>query len=108
MRHDNPQLNLPSLLPALALCVACRCIDCQAGLFGAYIIKDASFEDPLGLPSGPYDIPLVFHDNSFYPNGRIYVPFIGDNPLNHLHWVPEEFGEFITVNGKVRCLFEKP
>ena len=100
-------LITPSLLPCPFVAAHTHVrINPQAGLFGAYIIKDALFEDPLQLPSGAYDIPLVFHDKSFYSDGRIYVPYLGDNPLNHPHWVPEEFGEFVTVNGKVRRHFD--
>ena len=63
---------------------------------------DRAFEDPLNLPSGTYDIPLVFHDKSFLSDGIIFVPRRGDNPRIHPHWVPEEFGDFVKVNGKVR------
>ena len=55
------------------------------GLAGAFIIRDAE-EDALGLPSAPYEVPLVLRDASFDSLGNmIYNPtssgFKGKFPL---------------------------
>ena len=44
-----------------------------AGLFGAYIIRDA-VEDALNLPAGKYEIPLVIYDRMFEPDGQLDYP----------------------------------
>lgn len=76
-------------------------LNVEAGLFGAYLLADRAVERVLGLPRGWFDVPLVFQDKSFYSNGSIYVATEGDNPTIHPYWVPESFGNFTTVNGKV-------
>jgi blue copper oxidase len=55
------------------------------GLAGAYIIRDAE-EDALGLPSGPYEVPLIIRDATIDKHGNlIYKPsssgFFGKFPL---------------------------
>jgi FtsP/CotA-like multicopper oxidase with cupredoxin domain len=55
------------------------------GLAGAFIVRDAE-EDALGLPSGPYEVPLVIRDASFDNQGNLlYNPtssgFKGKFPL---------------------------
>ena len=55
------------------------------GLAGAFIIRDAE-EDALGLPSGPYEVPLALRDASFDSLGNLlYNPtssgFKGKFPL---------------------------
>jgi blue copper oxidase len=55
------------------------------GLAGAFIVRDAE-EDALGLPSGPYEVPLVIRDASFGNQGNLaYNPttsgFNGKFPL---------------------------
>ncbi|HEX9275162.1 MAG TPA: multicopper oxidase domain-containing protein [Casimicrobiaceae bacterium] len=55
------------------------------GLAGAFIIRDDE-EDALGLPSGPYEVPLVIRDASFDNQGNLlYNPtssgFKGKFPL---------------------------
>lgn len=55
------------------------------GLAGAFIIRDTE-EDALGLPSGPYEVPLVIRDASFDNQGNLaYNPtssgFVGKFPL---------------------------
>lgn len=39
-------------------------------------------------------------DKSFHQNGDLYYPSRSDN-VNFTSWVPEFFGNMITVNGKV-------
>ena len=55
------------------------------GLAGAFIIRDAE-EDALGLPAGPYEVPLHIRDASFDKKGSLtYNPtssgFVGKVPL---------------------------
>jgi blue copper oxidase len=55
------------------------------GLAGAFIIRDGE-EDALGLPSGPYEVPLIIRDASFDNQGNmLYNPtssgFKGKVPL---------------------------
>lgn len=55
------------------------------GLAGAFIVRDAE-EDALGLPSGPYEVPLIIRDANFDSQGNLaYNPttsgFKGKYPL---------------------------
>jgi FtsP/CotA-like multicopper oxidase with cupredoxin domain len=70
------------------------------GLAGFYLIRDPLHE-PVGLPAGPYEIPIVIQDRSFYTDGSLAYDEEGVNPLIHPFWVPEFFGNTIVVNGKV-------
>ena len=40
---------------------------------GFYLIQDP-VEQSLNLPSGPYDVPMLFQDRSFYDDGQLYYP----------------------------------
>jgi spore coat protein A len=70
-----------------------------AGLAGFYFLRDDN-EDRLGLPSGPYEIPLLIQDRSFTARGELFVvshpahPGAPDPSIQ-----PEEFGAAILVNG---------
>jgi spore coat protein A len=68
-----------------------------AGLFGAYLVRDA-VEDALGLPAGPYEIPLFIFDRLFDQDGQLQYPTSGsaDAP-----WTAEVYGDAILVNGKL-------
>ena len=66
-------------------------LNVMAGLAGFYLIRDNS-EDNLGLPAGPFEIPLVFQDRIFNFDGTLYYPAL---------WEPEFFGDVVLVNGKV-------
>ncbi len=70
------------------------------GLAGYYIVRDPGSE-PAGLPSGPFEIPLVIQDRIFSTDGQLLFPALGPNPDMHPFWVPEFFGDTILVNGKV-------
>jgi FtsP/CotA-like multicopper oxidase with cupredoxin domain len=69
-----------------------------AGLAGFYLIRDPGNE-PVGLPGGPYEIPVVIQDKMFTADGQLWYPNEGETP-EHPVWVPEFFGDFIVVNGK--------
>jgi FtsP/CotA-like multicopper oxidase with cupredoxin domain len=84
-----------------------------AGLAGFYLIRDSrdtGLEDnPITLPAGSYETELMIQDRQFDTNGQLYFPD-SDNPLNlngppgnpdkHPFWIPEFFGDVMTVNGK--------
>uniref|UniRef100_A0A5B6ZTS1 Putative Cupredoxin superfamily protein isoform 1 n=1 Tax=Davidia involucrata TaxID=16924 RepID=A0A5B6ZTS1_DAVIN len=76
-------------------------VNLLAGLIGAYIIRHAEIEAPLGLPYGDeFDHPLIIFDRSFRTDGSIYMNSTGNNPSIHPQWQPEYFGDAIIVNGK--------
>ncbi len=68
-----------------------------AGLFGAYIIRDA-VEDSLNLPSGRYEIPLIICDRIFDTEGQLAYAVSG---MPEDEWMPEFFGDAIVINGKL-------
>ncbi|HHQ40886.1 MAG TPA: multicopper oxidase family protein [Chromatiales bacterium] len=59
------------------------------GLAGLYIIEEPG-EDTLGLPSGPYEVPLVIQDRNFAADGSLVYT---DNIMQG------ELGSIILVNG---------
>ena len=75
-----------------------------AGLAGAYIIRDdqdtGEPDNPLGLPAGPYEIPLVLQDKTFNADGSMFYPTQGVTAY-HPQWVPEFFGDVAVVNAKI-------
>ena len=68
-----------------------------AGLFGAYLVRDAT-EEALGLPGGPYDIPLFLFDRYLDVDGQLIYPTSG---LADAPWIPQLLGNAILVNGKL-------
>jgi len=66
-----------------------------AGLFGAYLIRDR-VEDALGLPGGPYEIPLFVFDRYFDADGQLVYPTSG---TPETPWTSEVYGDAILVNG---------
>jgi FtsP/CotA-like multicopper oxidase with cupredoxin domain len=79
-----------------------------AGLAGVYLVRDAFdtglADNPLGLPSGDYEIPLVLQDRSFHADGTFAYPtgpFAGSTAPDYPdQWAPEFFGDVATVNGR--------
>jgi spore coat protein A len=73
-----------------------------AGLFGAFLIRDAT-EAALGLPSGPYEVPLFLFDRLLDEDGQLQYPNSGiaDSP-----WVSEVYGDAFLVNGKLYPFLE--
>lgn len=67
---------------------------------GLYIISDPATEDKLNLPSGDFDIPLVFQDKALNENGEIAFPN-ATVPFIHPNWSSDTTGNFLLVNGKV-------
>ncbi len=73
-----------------------------AGLAGAYILRDA-FDtgrepNPIGIPGGAYEIPLVVQDRQFNPDGTFLYP---TSQIEGVTWIGEYFGDTMLVNGKV-------
>ena len=66
-----------------------------AGLFGAYLVRDA-VEDALGLPRGPHEIPLFVFDRILDADGQLHYPTSG---VPESPWVSEMYGDAILVNG---------
>ena len=68
-----------------------------AGLLGVFLLRD-EVEDSLNLPSGKYEIPLIFYDRIFDLEAQLNYPVSGD-PKSP--WTPEVFGDALLVNGKL-------
>jgi spore coat protein A len=78
-------------------------INVMSGLAGFYLLRDTCDSEvaPL-LPSGEYDMPLVFQDRNFLEDGSFYFPADeATNPDVHPYWSPEFFGEVSMVDGLV-------
>jgi spore coat protein A len=73
-----------------------------AGLAAAYILRDefdtGEEPNPIGLPGGAYEIPLVVQDRQFNRDGTLLYP-ISDIP--GATWIGEYFGDTMLINGKV-------
>jgi spore coat protein A, manganese oxidase len=71
------------------------------GLQGNYFVRD-EVDDELALPKGKYEIPLMFQDRYFNPDGSLLYPVQGPvSPPIPPVWIPEFFGDTGLVNGKV-------
>jgi spore coat protein A len=77
-------------------------LDVFAGLAGAYILRDAydtgAEPNPIGIPGGAYEIPLVIQDRQFRPDGTFLYPV---STFPREPWIGEYFGDVMLVNGKV-------
>jgi spore coat protein A, manganese oxidase len=73
-----------------------------AGLAGAYILRDGfdtgEEPNPIGIPGGRYEIPLVIQDRQFNPDGTFLYP---RSDIPGATWIGEYFGDVMLVNGKV-------
>jgi spore coat protein A, manganese oxidase len=73
-----------------------------AGLAAAYILRDANDtgaeDNPIGIPGGAYEIPLVVQDRAFNPDGTFLYP---TSDIEGATWIGEYFGDTMLVNGKV-------
>jgi spore coat protein A, manganese oxidase len=77
-------------------------LNSYAGLFGMLLIRD-KVEDSLRLPSGRYEIPLIFFDRDFTADGQFYYATSGD-PEHP--WIPEFSADGLLINGKIRPYLE--
>ena len=75
-------------------------LNVYAGLAGFYWIRDefdtGLADNPLGLPTGPYEIPIVIQDKMFDVDGHLAYP---PGEFGSI-WAPEFFGDVAVVNGK--------
>ncbi len=84
-----------------------------AGLAGFYFVRDnrdtGLANNPITLPAGTQEVELMIQDRQFDTNGQLFFPDSDDpadlnggpgNPDKHPFWIPEFFGDVITVNGK--------
>ena len=87
-----------------------------AGLAAFYLLRDqydtGQANNPLKLPVGNQEIELAIQDRQFDTNGQLLFPDgtpasnptglngTPPNPAIHPYWIPEFFGDVITVNGK--------
>src|SRR5512133_2260266 len=73
-----------------------------AGLAAAYILRDefdtGEEPNPIGIPGGAYEIPLVVQDRQFNPDGTFFYP---TSDIPGAIWIGEYFGDVMLVNGKV-------
>ena len=73
-----------------------------AGLAAAYIVRDGddtgAEPNPIGIPGGAYEIPLVIQDRQFNTDGTFRYPV---SDIEGVTWVGEYFGDVMLVNGKV-------
>ena len=73
-----------------------------AGLAAAYILRDqfdtGEEPNPIGIPGGAYEIPLVVQDRQFNPDGTFLYP---TSDIPGATWIGEYFGDVMLVNGKV-------
>ena len=76
-------------------------LNVYAGLAGFYLLRDqydtGESDNSIGLPSGPYEIPLALQDRMFNWDGTLAYPLGEFGSI----WAPEFFGDVATVNGKV-------
>jgi spore coat protein A len=79
-----------------------------SGLAALYFVRDefdtGLASNPLGLPAGRYEVPLVLQDKTFKADGTLFYPTVGVTPY-HPVWVPEFFGDTAVVNGKCYPFF---
>jgi spore coat protein A, manganese oxidase len=73
-----------------------------AGLAAAYILRDefdtGDEPNPIGIPGGAYEIPLVVQDRQFNQDGTFLYP---SSDIPGATWIGEYFGDVMLVNGKV-------
>jgi spore coat protein A, manganese oxidase len=74
----------------------------SADLAGGYFIYDAhdtgAEPNPIGVPGGAYDLPLVVQDRQFNADGTMRYPV---SDIAGVTWIGEYFGDHMLVNGKV-------
>ena len=97
-------------------------LNVYSGMAAFYLIRDGrdtgQANNPIGLPGGPFEQELMISDRQFDTQGQLLFPdgTPGDNPTGinggppnpdkHPFWIPEFFGDVITVNGKSWPFFE--
>ncbi|MCP2293280.1 Multicopper oxidase [Nocardia amikacinitolerans] len=76
-------------------------LNLQAGLAGMYYLRDefdtGAPDNPLGLPTGEYEIPLIVQDRTFNPDGSLQ-PMVGTYIAQGYNQ-SGQFGDVACVNG---------
>ena len=87
-------------------------LNVYAGLAGYYLLTDPNetnlIEDGK-LPAAPYDIGLAIQDRMFDAKGQLFYPFEEEEESTEApnpSILPEFFGDFILVNGKIWPVLE--
>jgi len=77
-------------------------LNAYAGLSGFYLLREED-ERRLGLPSGPYEIPLMLQDRTLSDQGQlVYAPNADDgSKMPTGVWGPQFFGDLPLVNGAI-------
>ncbi|TMQ17816.1 MAG: bilirubin oxidase [Deltaproteobacteria bacterium] len=94
-------------------------LNVYSGMAAFYLIRDGrdtgSSSNSIGLPAGQFEQELMVADRQFDTKGQLKFPDAesqpgaGDGPPNpdaHPFWIPEFFGDVVTVNGKSWPFFE--
>lgn len=89
--YTYPNHQLPGTLWYHDHALGITRLNVMMGMAGGYLITD-DFEQSLGLPSGPYEIPLIIQDRQFNADGSLKYP---------AEWEEHFFGDTILVNGMV-------
>lgn len=119
--HDNSQ-------PATSLwyhdhALGITRLNVYAGLSGFYMIRDdidsGDLDNTMGLPAGPYEVPLMVQDRMFKQNGELFYPAYPGDPtydsyikVMNAHPPSEQndsiptilsefYGDHFVVNGKI-------
>eukprot|EP00475_Leptophrys_vorax_P044331 TRINITY_DN8849_c0_g1_i3.p1 TRINITY_DN8849_c0_g1~~TRINITY_DN8849_c0_g1_i3.p1 ORF type:complete len:569 (-),score=-8.93 TRINITY_DN8849_c0_g1_i3:296-1786(-) len=106
--YETNEADYPNVQPSSTLwyhdhTVGMTRLNMLAGLLGVYVLKDPEVEAKFQLPGEDdprFDVPLVIADHAFMKNGDIFMSSQGVTAV-HPQWIPEYFGNFMTVNGKV-------
>jgi spore coat protein A len=73
-----------------------------AGLAAGYLLRDTNDTgaepNPIGIPGGAYEIPLVIQDRQINADGTLRYP---TSTIPGVTWIGEYFGDVMLVNGKV-------
>jgi spore coat protein A len=101
-QHNSyPNTQRPAMLWYHDHVVGITRLNVVAGLSGLYFLRSPEDKLTKHFPYGEYEIPLVFKDWHFWPNGSINFPNVGDDATIHPSWCPGYAGDTILVNGKV-------
>jgi spore coat protein A, manganese oxidase len=98
-RGETQTVHYPNKQPTATLwyhdhAIAITRLNVYAGLAGYYLIRDSKDTgrepNPIGIPGGKYEIPIVIQDRTFTSAGQLFYP---------AEWEPEFFGNTAVVNG---------
>jgi spore coat protein A len=101
--YTNQQPQMPaSLLWFHDHALGATRLNVFAGLAAAYILRDGNDTgqepNPIGIPGGRYEIPLVIQDRQINSDGTLLYP---TSTIPGVTWIGEYFGDVMLVNGKV-------